>query len=85
MCAQRAHQNNMEFLHLYIPLLLVAGLFNARSASIAGLLTLLGRTIGMVGYTVGRKTRRYGSFYMIPMMYTLYLVVNFSVYLVTSS
>jgi hypothetical protein len=50
MCAQRAHQNNVEFLVLYFPMLLLAGLQNPIHAAIAGGIVAAGRLVSTVGY-----------------------------------
>jgi len=74
MCAQRVHQNGMEFLHAYLPLLLLSGLHNPTHAAAAGALVWVGRLISAFGYWHKAEYRIYGAWFHIPELYTLYLV-----------
>ena len=61
MCAQRVHQNNMEFLTVFMPIFLLAGLFEPRKAAIAGALVWAGRLTTALGYLVSPKWRVAGA------------------------
>merc|ERR1711910_176248 len=52
-CYQRAHQNTLEKIPLFLILLLTAGLFNAKVTAALGFLWLLARVIYAVGYYSG--------------------------------
>merc|ERR1719500_1072012 len=61
-CYQRAHQNTLEKMPLFLILLLSAGLFNAKVAAALGFFWLLSRVIYSVGYYSGMpKNRVVGS------------------------
>merc|ERR1712045_490454 len=61
-CYQRAHQNTLERIPLFLILLLTAGLFNAKVTAAFGFLWLLARVIYAVGYYSGiPKDRIAGS------------------------
>merc|ERR1739842_162719 len=61
-CYQRAHQNTLERMPLFLILLLSAGLFNAKVAAALGFFWLLSRVIYSVGYYSGMpKNRVLGS------------------------
>lgn len=62
VCLQRAHQNTLERIPLFLILLLTAGLFNAKVTAAFGFLWLLARVIYAVGYYSGiPKNRIAGS------------------------
>lgn len=73
-CVQRAHQNGMEFTHIYLPMLLVSGVTNPILAASAGLVTLIGRIVSAVGYCGGPKGRHLGGFFHVGELVTLVLV-----------
>jgi glutathione S-transferase len=57
-CYQRAHQNTLEKIPLFLILLLVAGLFNAKIATILGFLWIISRVIYSFGYYSGKPKNR---------------------------
>merc|ERR1711936_198324 len=62
VCLQRAHQNTLERIPLFLILLLTAGLLNAKVTAAFGFLWLLARVIYAVGYYSGiPKNRVAGS------------------------
>lgn len=63
MCAQRVHQNNLEFVAIYMPMLLIAGLESPKYAAIAGGLVWLGRLAVAAGYWHKAEWRSYGQWY----------------------
>jgi hypothetical protein len=58
---QRVHQNHMEFLVMFFPILLLAGLYDAKHAAIAGAVTLLGRVVTGLGYYYNASARNIGG------------------------
>ena len=74
MCAQRVHQNNMEFLVVFFPMLLIAGLENAKYTAIAGAAVWLGRLVTAIGYWHGAGKRVIGGWFHFPEFYIIYLV-----------
>jgi hypothetical protein len=71
MRAQRAHQNNVELMSVFMPLFLIIGLFKPKETAIGGLIVLFFRIIGGIGYTF--KKRMYGAPFHIGELYILYL------------
>jgi hypothetical protein len=61
LCAQRVHQQNVEFLVVYTPLLLISGLNHPARAAAAGLLVWLGRLVFALGYWAGPTKRNLGA------------------------
>eukprot|EP01032_Pedospumella_encystans_P031039 gene31039-35027_t len=74
MCAQRVHQNNIEFLVMYFPLFLISSLENPVHAAAAGAAVWLGRMVTALGYWNNASSRIYGAWFHIPELYTIYLV-----------
>lgn len=74
MRAQRVHQNNVEFLVTYVPMLLAAGFQNPVHAAIAGAVVWAGRMVTALGYWQSASARSYGGWFHIPELYTVYLV-----------
>ena len=71
MRAQRAHQNNVELMSVFMPLFLVIGLFKPKKAAVGGLIVLVFRIIGGIGYFF--KKRVYGAPFHLGELYILYL------------
>lgn len=85
-CTQRAHQNYLEFVPIFVPLMLIAGLHNPMHTAYAGLVALLGRVITGVGYNTGDPKKRYrGGFFHLGEFYIVYLAAMFSYSLITAS
>jgi len=57
-CYQRAHQNTLEKIPLFLILLLASGLFNAKMAAFIGFFWLVSRVIYSVGYYSGMPKNR---------------------------
>lgn len=51
----------MEFLVVYFPVLLLAGLYDAKHTAIAGAITLLGRIVTSIGYYYSASARVFGG------------------------
>ena len=71
MRAQRAHQNNVELMSVFMPLFLIIGLFKPKETAIGGLFVLIFRIIGGIGYSF--KKRMYGAPFHLGEIYILYL------------
>jgi hypothetical protein len=71
MRAQRAHQNNVELMSVFMPLFLIIGLFKPKETAMGGLIVLIFRIIGGIGYTF--KKRMYGAPFHLGELYILYL------------
>lgn len=84
MCAQRAHQNLVEFNSAFLPLFLATGLIPAitRKVALAGAWTLLCRFLMGVGYQF--NMRHIGALYSLGSFYILYLAFTQAYELVKS-
>tara|TARA_B110000261_G_C13085961_1_gene357836 strand:+ start:1960 stop:2418 length:459 start_codon:yes stop_codon:yes gene_type:complete len=69
--AQRAHQNNVEFMSVFLPLFLIIGLFKPKKTAIGGLIVLIFRIIGGIGYLY--KKRVFGAAFHFGELYILFL------------
>lgn len=70
--AQRTHQNNVESMSVFMPIFLVAGLFEPKNVAIAGAIVLLFRLIGGIGYLYGKRI--YGAPWHFGELFLLYTV-----------
>ena len=70
--AQRVHQNNVESMSVFMPIFLIAGLFEPKNVAIAGTIVLFFRLIGGIGYLYGKRV--YGAPWHIGELYLLYIV-----------
>lgn len=70
--AQRTHQNNVESMSVFMPIFLIAGLFEPKNVAIAGTIVLIFRLIGGIGYLYGKRV--YGAPWHIGELYLLYIV-----------
>ena len=70
--AQRVHQNNVEAMSVFMPIYLVAGLFEPKNVAIAGLIVLIFRIAGGIGYLYGKRV--YGAPWHIGELFLLYTV-----------
>lgn len=61
MCAQRVHQQNVEFLTIFFPIFFLGTLANPIHAAAAGALVWVGRMITAIGYWKGAGHRIYGA------------------------
>ena len=69
--AQRTHQNNVEAMSVFMPIFLIAGLFDPKNVAIAGAIVLLFRLIG-IGYLYGKRV--YGAPWYFGELFLLYTV-----------
>jgi hypothetical protein len=58
---QRVHQNNMEFLSIFMPIFLLAGFENAINTAIAGVAIIVARQLFCFGYLKSAKARLIGK------------------------
>ena len=70
--AQRVHQNNVEVMSVFMPIFLIAGFFKPNKVALAGIIVLVFRIIGGIGYLYGN--RMYGVGWHLGELYLLYLV-----------
>lgn len=78
MRAQRVHQNNVEFLTVFQPMLLLAGMYSPIHAAAAGALVWVGRMVTALGYWHSAEARSYGAWFHLPELYIVYLAGAFS-------
>jgi len=69
--AQRAHQNNVEFMSVFMPLFLIIGLFEPKKTAIGGLIVLVFRIIGGLGYLYNK--REFGAAFHLGELYILFI------------
>ena len=53
--AQRVHQNNVEAMSVFMPLFLIAGIFQPTKVAIAGAIVWVFRLVGGIGYLYGKR------------------------------
>jgi len=70
--AQRVHQNNVEAMSVFMPLFLIAGIFQPTKVAIAGAIVWFFRLVGGIGYLYGK--RMYGVPWHLGELYLLYIV-----------
>ena len=85
MCAQRVHQNNVEFLTAFFPVMLIAMVANPTSNAYAGAVIWLGRMVTALGYWSGANTRVFGAWFHFSELYTGYLAATFVYELITTT
>jgi uncharacterized MAPEG superfamily protein len=83
MCAQRVHQNNVEFLSAFFPVMLIAMVENPTHTAYAGAVVWLGRMMTAIGYWGGAKKRVIGGWFHFGELYTVYLAANTAYKLIT--
>ena len=78
MCAQRAHQNYVEFNSVFLPLFMAAGLVPAITVQVAtcGAAIVALRLVTGIGYQCGADAavKKMGGLFHIPELYMLYVV-----------
>ena len=79
MCAQRAHQNQVEFTSVFLPLYLAAGLIPELTMRVfyCGVAVTVLKAVGTIGYQTGPGSllRKVGGLFHVPELYLLYLVI----------
>mmetsp|Transcript_35858 Transcript_35858/g.55928 ORF Transcript_35858/g.55928 Transcript_35858/m.55928 type:complete len:152 (-) Transcript_35858:696-1151(-) len=81
---QRIHQNNVEWLTLFYPLLIIAGLHNPLHAAMAGGSIIVARFFYMVGYKISGPMRVLGGWFHFGEWYLAYLCGAFAYKLIES-
>ena len=85
MCAQRVHQNNVEFLSCYFPVMILAMLDHPTEVFYASVVVLVGRMVTAVGYYQGAVKRVFGGFFHFGEYYVVYLAGRFAYKLIASA
>jgi hypothetical protein len=85
MCAQRVHQNNMEFLTCYFPIMILAMLDSPTATFHATIVVLVGRMVTALGYYNSAPKRLYGRFFHFGEWYVVYLAGAFAYKLITNA
>ena len=70
--AQRVHQNNVEVMSVFLPIFMIAGFFEPTKVALSGIVVLIFRIIGGIGYLYGQRV--FGSAWHLGELYLLYLV-----------
>jgi uncharacterized MAPEG superfamily protein len=83
MCVQRVHQNNVEFLSVYFPVMIIAMLGYPMQTAHAGAVVWIGRMATALGYWRGAEKRIIGGFFHFGEFYTVYLAAKFAYELIT--
>ena len=79
LCAQRAHQNNVEVMSVFMPLFVLAGLFSPFQVAAAGAVVTFFRIVGMVGYLGGPQStlRKVAGLFHLAEIYLLYILGSY--------
>ena len=85
MCAQRMHQNNVEFLTCYFPVMILAMLGDPTNTFYASIVVFLGRLVTAIGYYSGAEKRIAGGWFHFGELYTVYLAGKFAYNLITET
>jgi uncharacterized MAPEG superfamily protein len=59
--SQRIHQNNMEFMSFFLPVFVVAGVYNPLHTALAGTWVLVFRMLYAFGYAKSSSARLVGA------------------------
>ena len=78
MCVQRMHQNNVEFLSCYFPIMLLAMINYPSETFYGSTVVLLGRGVTAMGYYSGAKKRVMGGWFHFGEWYTVYYAGKFA-------
>jgi hypothetical protein len=85
MCAQRVHQNNVEFLSCYFPVMILAMLDNPTATYQASIVVLVGRMITALGYYSSASKRAFGGFFHLGEFRVVYIAGRFAYKLITGA
>ncbi|ETW07239.1 hypothetical protein H310_01804 [Aphanomyces invadans] len=76
-CYQRAHQNVLENLPVFLALLFVSSVYRPTWAAIAGFVRVVGFVVYVIGYSTGEPGKRqYGAFGFIAFFASMGLAVE---------
>ena len=73
MCVQRVHQNNMEFLVAFFPLMIISSIMFPMQSAHGGAVVWLGRMLTAIGYWRGAEKRMWGAWFHFGEYYIWYL------------
>ena len=85
MCTQRVHQNNVEFLTCYFPIMMIAMIDYPTKTFYASVVVLLGRMVTALGYYQGAGKRVAGGWFHLGEWYVVYLAGKFAYKLVSDA
>ena len=74
MCVQRMHQNNVEFLSCYFPMMIISMMYYPTETFYASTVVLAGRMVTALGYYQGASKRVFGGWFHFGEYYVVYLV-----------
>ena len=74
MCVQRMHQNNVEFLSCYFPMMIISMMYYPTETFYASTVVLAGRMVTALGYYQGAPKRVFGGWFHFGEYYVVYLV-----------
>ena len=63
MCVQRMHQNNVEFLSCYFPMMIISMMYYPTETFYASTVVLAGRMVTALGYYQGASKRVFGGWF----------------------
>eukprot|EP00474_Spongospora_subterranea_P008461 CRZ08919.1 hypothetical protein [Spongospora subterranea] len=76
--AQRIHQNNIEFMSMFLPVFLMAGIANPIQTAIAGAVVWTFRMAFALGYSKSTGSRSIGAPFHLGELYILYIAGKFA-------
>ena len=82
MCVQRVHQNNVEFLSCFFPVMMMAMIDHPTQTYHASVVVWIGRMFVALGYYRGASTRVVGAFFHFGEYYVVYLAGKFALRLI---
>eukprot|EP00986_Skeletonema_menzelii_P015674 scaffold12351_cov141-Skeletonema_menzelii.AAC.7 len=85
MCVQRVHQNNVEFLTCFFPVMLLAMIDNPNKTFYASIVVLMGRMVTALGYYRGASKRVAGGWFHFGEYYVVYLAGKFAYKLINEA
>ncbi len=74
--AQRVHQNNVEFLTVFFPIIMISSIFFPMQSAYAGAVVWLGRMVTAIGYWKSANMRVWGAWFHFAEFYLVYLVAK---------
>lgn len=77
MCVQRVHQNNVEFLTCFFPVMLLAMMDSPTQTFYASVVVWIGRLVTALGYYMGAEKRVVGGWFHFGEYYVVYLAGRF--------
>jgi hypothetical protein len=81
--AQRVHQNNVEFLTVFFPIIMISSIFFPMQSAYAGALVWSGRMVTAIGYWKSANKRVWGAWFHFAEYYLVYLAAKTAYQLIT--